>query len=638
VEASDLSPGTHLGAYRIERRLGRGGMSVVYLAEHLQLSRLVALKVLPSRLARDQEFRLRFERESKLAASLDHPNIVPVHDAGEADGLLYIAMRFVEGKDLGKLLREEGRLEPERALSILGQTAEALDEAHTAGLVHRDVKPANILLTASPREQYEHAYLTDFGLARAFASGSRLTRSGYYLGTIHYSSPEQFTGSNVDGRTDVYSLGCVAFECLTGKVPFERDHEPAVMFAHLQEEPPRVTAQRPDLADTVDDVVTAAMAKVPEERFPTCGQLVEALRDAVAGRTVPFVVAHAKTRPRVPAVPADVPPVPAVAGALPGVPAPEARRSMAPLIAAIGIMVAAGIGVGGFLLTREAAREGSAGASVAGTQPGAEAEEGVQPQIVFTTTKDGNDDVYVMNADGTGIRRLTDNPGLDFCPSWSPDHARIAFFSDRERDGDIFVMNPDGTGAVPLSGRPLGGLCPSWSPDGTRVGFYGGAGGKEEIYVVNADGTGLTRLTDNPGRDYAPSWSPDGTRIAFVRTQSGQEDIYVMNADGTEQARLTEDPGAESSPDWSPDGSRIAFDSERDGNQEIYVMSTDGTGLVNLTNNPADDSGPVWSPDGSRIVFVSTRDGTEELYVMDADGGGVVRLTTNRLEDQGPDW
>jgi serine/threonine protein kinase len=372
VQASELPPGTVLGAYRIERRLGEGGMGVVYLAEHVKLARMVALKVLGSELTGDQEFRSRFERESKLAASLDHPNIVPVHDAGEAEGFLYIAMRLIEGKDLGTVLEEQGPLEPARALSVLTQTADALDEAHAAGLVHRDVKPGNIMLAPSRRGPGEHVYLTDFGLARA-AAGTRLTRSGYFLGTIHYSSPEQITGAGVDGRADVYSLGCVAFECLTGRVPFERDHEPAVMYAHLREDPPRVTDRRPELPDAIDRVVSTAMAKVSDARFATCGQMVEAMGGALGGQAVLPTSAGAPEGPTAAsagagptvqrgAVPAGSPSGAPTQTVTPPQPVPVLRRrSRWPWIAGT-LVVAGGLAAGGWLLATSQREPETAGA------------------------------------------------------------------------------------------------------------------------------------------------------------------------------------------------------------------------------------------------------------------------------------
>ncbi len=213
--------GTEFAGHRIETVIGRGGASVVYLAEHLRLGRRAALKVLAQHLADDEAFRERFIRESRIAAALDHPNVVTVYDAGEVDGNLYISMRHVEGSDLGRLLAAEGALEPSRAISILSQIASALDAAHAQGLVHRDVKPANMLVeSTADMPDFDRAYLSDFGISKRTTSREGLTRTGQFVGTVDYVAPEQITGEPVDGRTDVYSFGCVLFECLSGRVPF----------------------------------------------------------------------------------------------------------------------------------------------------------------------------------------------------------------------------------------------------------------------------------------------------------------------------------------------------------------------------------------------------------------------------------
>ncbi|MCI0633644.1 MAG: protein kinase [Actinobacteria bacterium] len=268
----DLEPGAGFAAYRIEKIIGRGGMGVVYLAEHEGLRRKVALKLLATPLAKDHLFRERFVRESRLAASIDHPNVIPIYEAGEADGRLYIAMRYVEGTDLVTLLREKGALDNAQASRIVGQVAAALDAAHEQGLVHRDVKPANILIARQRgTEAGTHAYLTDFGLTKRSASDSGVTGTGQFVGTLDYAAPEQFRGEAADARTDVYSLGCVFFECLSGRPPFRAENAAALMFAHLMEEPPALTAVRPDLPKDIDEVAATAMAKDPEDRFPSAG-------------------------------------------------------------------------------------------------------------------------------------------------------------------------------------------------------------------------------------------------------------------------------------------------------------------------------------------------------------------------------
>jgi serine/threonine protein kinase len=277
----DIPIGTEFAGYRILEILGRGGMSVVYAAEHIRLGRMVALKLMTPALAADESFRERFIRESRLAATLDHPNIIPIYDAGEADGFLYIAMRHVQGSDLGVVLKETGQLPIGQTLFYIEQVAGALDQAHEQGLVHRDVKPANILI-AKPTDR---VYLTDFGVVKATSSGG-LTKTGYFLGTFEYAAPEQIEGKDVDGRTDVYALGCVVYESLSGQPPFRAETEASVIHAHLVEPPPKLTTTRPDLPLGINDVIVTAMAKAKEDRFSSAGELVRALRAVALGTGV----------------------------------------------------------------------------------------------------------------------------------------------------------------------------------------------------------------------------------------------------------------------------------------------------------------------------------------------------------------
>ena len=328
-------PGIQIAGYRIEARVGRGGMGEVYRAVQLSLGRRVALKVLAPELAADDVFRRRFLRESRIAAGIDHPSIIPIYEAGEDGGLLYITMRYVEGSDLARLLEREGRLEPDRALAIIGQVAGALDAAHARGLVHRDVKPANILL-AEPALGGGHCYLCDFGLIKQVDAEqmlSALTATDQFVGTIPYVAPEQIEGRDLDGRTDVYSLGCVLFQCLTGAVPFDGATDVEVVFAHLREPPPRVSAAVPGLPPGVDAVIARALAKAKEDRYRTCSALVAALEERLRPDTRrPPAPADDATRSMVlPPAPAPVPvpsapvgPAPAPSAAAPPVPDPTA--------------------------------------------------------------------------------------------------------------------------------------------------------------------------------------------------------------------------------------------------------------------------------------------------------------------------
>jgi tRNA A-37 threonylcarbamoyl transferase component Bud32 len=277
-----LQAGGVVAGFRVESAIASGAMATVYLAEQVATGDRVALKILAPELDQDERFRQRFLRESKLAAGLQHPNVVPIVASGEDGGLLYLAMAYVEGSDLREILRREGRLAPERALGIVGQVAGALDAAHAEGLVHRDVKPANILVASGDAD--EVAYLCDFGLARHISSTSSLTGERGFVGTIDYVSPEQIEGGTIDGRADVYSLGCVLYESLTSERPFARESELSVVFAHLNEAPPAVSTRRPELPKELDGVFATALAKSPGDRYSTCGELASAGRAALAGK------------------------------------------------------------------------------------------------------------------------------------------------------------------------------------------------------------------------------------------------------------------------------------------------------------------------------------------------------------------
>jgi hypothetical protein len=304
--------GDELAGYRIDSLIGRGGMSLVYRAEHLRLRRDVALKVLAPELAEDDRFRERFLLESRLASSINHPHIIPVFDAGEAEGVLFIAMLYVAGTDLKGLMVEESPLDPGRALSILGQAGSALDAAHALGLVHRDVKPANLLVL--PRigaGATDHVYLSDFGLTKQTRSVRELTATGEFMGTLDYIAPEQIQGKPIDGRTDIYALGCVLYELLAGTIPFDKDSDVAVMWAHMHEEPAPITSLRPELPQSLDEVVAKALAKSPEDRYATCAELVGEARARIEGgsREQSGAATQLRARPPEPLAPDSVEPI-----------------------------------------------------------------------------------------------------------------------------------------------------------------------------------------------------------------------------------------------------------------------------------------------------------------------------------------
>ncbi len=330
---SQLEPGDEIGGYRLEGLCGSGGMAVVYRARSIRLGRVVALKVLSAALAEDETFKARFVRESELAASVEHPNVVPVYEASTSGSRLFLAMRFVDGPDLRWLLQKQGVLPLPRALNILRQAARGLDAAHRAGLIHRDVKPGNLLIAS--RNGADHVYVTDFGLTRRRDAVTQFTRTGEFIGTTDYVAPEQISGGAVDARADVYGLGCVAYRTLTGVVPFERDSDIAVLYGHLLHQAPAVTSRRPDLPAAVDEVFAKVLAKRPEDRFPTCSAFVAALRVAL--------------------VPSEQPRPPATGEAIPvgphALPARRARRTSTETVAAALMALALAV-VGVAFVTR----------------------------------------------------------------------------------------------------------------------------------------------------------------------------------------------------------------------------------------------------------------------------------------------
>jgi hypothetical protein len=294
---SEPGVGSTVAGYRIEEVLGRGGMGVVYRADDDRLGRSAAVKVIAPEQAGDAAFRRRFIEESRAPAAIDHPNVLPVYEAGEEDGVLFLVTRMVEGADLAALLEREGPLDVDRALALAAQIGAALDAAHARGLIHRDVKPGNVLVTRDPGPGTEHCYLTDFGLAQRDDRRSRLTTTGQFVGTLDYIAPEQIQGGKVDGRADVYALAALFYECATGAPPFVRDSHPALLFAHLSDPPPPISGELDGAPEALDRVVARAMAKAPEDRFVSCSEFVAAARAALGGAAAAGpTVAGASTR------------------------------------------------------------------------------------------------------------------------------------------------------------------------------------------------------------------------------------------------------------------------------------------------------------------------------------------------------
>jgi DNA-binding beta-propeller fold protein YncE len=448
VAGSQLAVGTTVSGYRVEALIGRGGMGAVYRAADERLGRKVALKVIAPELAQDERFRERFLRESRIAASLDHPHVIPIYQAGEEQGLLFLAMRYVEGTDLARLVAEEGALDPRRALDILSQIAEALDVAHEKGLVHRDVKPSNVLIAYAAGK--EHCYLADFGLTKRTGSLSGVSVAGDIVGTLEYVAPEQITGEPLDERSDVYSLGCVLYECLTGQSPFPRATDVALLWAHVHEEPTPPSTLRPELPRELDAVLTRALAKEPGRRYRSAGELVAATRSALRlGEAAP---------------------------------APAAKRTRTLLGGvAAGLLIAAAIAAG-LLLTRDSGGISGVSANAVGIiDPGSnrlvgEAAVGTDPEAIAV----GAGAVWVANVGEESISRV--DPAQ---PAATAPRIPVGGYpSDVTVDGgsvwvalgalaELARINPEtGTAATPIPALGEGATCSG----GPRASVVFGAG------------------------------------------------------------------------------------------------------------------------------------------------------------------
>jgi serine/threonine-protein kinase len=640
----DARIGTTVADYRIEAFLGRGGQGMVYLAEHVHLGRKAALKLLPPDLAADDEFRERFIREARMAASLDHPNILPVYDAGEENGELFLAQKLVRGMDLGVYIDREGHLSPERSIEVLEPVARALDAAHHRGLVHRDVKPGNVLIQLPTDDEPERVYLTDFGLTKELVSeqdisgSGRLTKAGYFVGTPYYSAPEQIQSEPLDARTDEYSLACVLYQCLTGEVPFPRPSETAALVAHVVDPPPAPSQKVPGLPRPLDAVIATGMAKRKDDRYATCTELLRAARLALAaaGPSAPARPDHP------PAPPLPIPPRPgdsregeAGIGGAPGAsdpgtgpagagapgpaesgmgssgaiaeggssadlappaappvppsapPSAPPRKGRGKLFAMIGGGVAAAVLAAVLFLTLGRNGPGPTPTGPTGTGPtGPTGPTGVVaplgPDLFVVTRQVGQfDDVFVESTDGTVVRNLTEDPVEDFTPALSSDRTQVVFASRRD-------------------------------------------GGDNDLFVVNVDGTELRQLTQNDADDSFPVFSPDGSQIAFVSDRRGNNDIFVLDAaTGNDQLPLTFDPGRDEGPSWSPDGTTIAFMTNRisGGNDtDIFTMDADGGNQSFFAGGEAIDEFPSWSPDGLRIAYDSSRNGDFDIFIRPVGG------------------
>ncbi len=602
-----------LGKYIILEEIGRGGMGTVYKARDVELDRIVAIKVLSPYLVGEPHLVQRFMREARVAANLDHPNIVSIYDIGGEGGYYYFVMKYLEGRPLKEIIAQRGPLPLDEVVSIVRQLAFALDYAHQQNLVHRDVKPGNVIIGSDG-----HATLTDFGLAKVVES-MKLTASGETMGTLEYMAPEQARGET-SPASDIYSLGVITYEMLTGRLPFQGTNQATLLYQHLHEPPPPPHRWNPAVLPEVEQVVLKAMAKEPAERYATASEMARALEQAV--RRVPF-------------------PAPAQRPAEPEKVAPLPPRKVRPIPSFFPPLL-------GWIRRRRWAILGSIGGVLlllvlvwVGVQYAAPAFFGRLP-LPTSTPAAVAPTIFPLFLYHRFLPLATRSPPT---PTQAVP-ARLALFcrlEEWEGRGRLSYWEWGWKEATPWPGLPNHPVDSqvSWSPDGKWLALVLSEAGYPYLYRIHLDGSGLFRLAEAGQVKEDPAWSPDGNSIAYAAgPRQGDRGIFLLPATGGRARNLTVGRSDDWSPAWSPDGRSIAFVSNRAGltNTEIYRLEVDSGQVERLTTSPAEDIFPSWSPDGTYIAFLSNRSGEFRLYRMDVQGGQVEELYPGAVELERPAW
>jgi Tol biopolymer transport system component len=631
--------GRQVGPYKILSLLGAGGMGEVYLAEDANLNRRVAVKFLPAEFMADPARVRRFEREARAASALNHPNIVTIHEIAQANGTQFIATEFVEGRTLRSLIAD-GALKTEDALSVAAQVAEALAAAHSAGVIHRDIKPENIMLRPDG-----YAKVLDFGIAKLIERGSSTpdgtrdlaqaeqTETGAVVGTVAYMSPEQALGRKLDHRADVFSLGTVLYEMLTGEHPFRGATNAATFDAIINRNPPIMNLPDSVAAPEIERVVRRALEKDQELRYQTASDLRAELkklqRTLDSSASVSGQLMERTSRPV-------------------GI-SPRSLSNRYVGIALVCLLVVGGA-VGIYVaqrrsgpLTKEVAPAAPAAnftVTQLTDQPGQELYPSLSPDgkaVIYSARSSDNSDIYWQRVGGHNPRNLTeDSPADDMEPSFSPDGERIVFRSERDKGG-IFVMGVTGESVKRLTDF---GFFPAWSPDGSEVAFSTEGFtdpnvrniNPSMIWIVNVSTGEIRQLTDAKTGDAAqPAWSPTGVRIAYWgKHKGGQRDLWTIPArTGGEPVQVTDDVAFDLNPVWSPDGKLLYFASDRGGSMNIWrVPLEEQTGRV--TGPPE----PLTTPSSYAQQVAFSRDGRRAAYVNQVSSTNIFRVEFNPYKEQ----
>ena len=668
--------GKTISHYIIVEELGRGGMGIVYKAEDTKLKRIVALKFLRAEALEDEELKIRFLREAQAAAALNHPNICTVYEIDEDNGISFIAMEWMEGQSIKEKIKVRP-LDLDEAFDIAIQAGRGLQTAHEKGITHLDIKSANLMLTAQGQLK-----VMDFGLAQ-LGDHSQLTKTGASLGTPAYMSPEQAEGRPADRRSDIWALGVVLYEMVSGQLPFKGDRQAAVAYAILNEEPEPLTALRSGVPIALDRVIDKALAKAPEERYQHVDELLVDLRELQKERQ------SGESR-----LPAGAAPT----GAMDKKPASRTGWYVAASAMVAALLLAGAAWLGVFEPASQPPQEPMQVVPLT-TYSGIESQPSFSPdgaQVAFSWNGENQDnfDIYVKEIDSGTPLRLTSSPAFEGFPAWSPDGRQIAFLRRESSSGKFAVVLIPAIGGPQREVAEIGPfparefLTPhyhAWIPDGNGLVVADRSSSEEPfaLFLLSTETGKKRRLTSPPaelGGDSGPAFSPDGRTLTFVRAARYLvADLYVLSLSGDltpqeDPQRLTFENGPIQNPVWTPDGRGIVFSSGT-APPGLWRVSVSGSGRpewlsvaspvplspaisqqgarlaysslaydVNIRRMQVPDAGsspgsptqflsstrvevqPRYSPDGKRIVFVSNRTGVYGIWISDSDGSNPAPL------------
>lgn len=604
---TQLQAGEQFDRFVIIKRLGQGGMATVYLAQDVELQRPVVLKIIAPALAQNDQFMARFRQEAQATARLNHAHIVQVYTTGVLRGLdlPYMALQYIEGGSLEERMAA-APLTPIHALTIARQMAEALAVAHAAGIVHRDVKPSNILL-----RQDETAVLADLGIAVMQQAATRLTQTKDGMpGTPHYMSPEQGSSRTVDGRSDIYSLGIVLYELLARQLPFNAESPWGIIHQHIYEPPPPLEALRPGLSTATYQLVATCLQKEPAARYQTATALAAAINQAVmveSGIAPAVTVATVATAPRPP------------------------WQWVLPVLLVVGLLIGGGVY----------------------WQRGKTAVSSTPLPILANITPTATPFPTATQPPPTSTALPTFTPAPTFTPvpptpvpavtvpvvttPMTASQNILAYECGTQGSKVIYLYHLESGQEMMLPNQPFNSIVPAFAPDGSEIVYNSKESGYWHLYSSTLDGSNQTQITTGEESNYEAVWSPDNSQLAFVSNRSGNDHIYIINRDGSALRQLTSAGEFNNDPSWSV-SNQIIYESNQTGRYNIQLLPVNGGAPVMLIQQGVSSTTPAWSANGQMVAYESRVGEARHLWVAAADGSNPLQVTFEGLLNERPAW